>query len=180
MNVELETRLSELYPKLFRGQDMPVTENLMSFGCECGDGWFSIINAACSLIATHEESAEKTDFLFTQIKEKYGTLRIYYTGGNGYIDGVVGMAEAMSAYTCELCGAPGKLGGIGWLTTRCDKCTDNKAPDKEPEAFKEMKIKRLENINEALRNELMMQRQAEAITRLDKALDNAVKQRSED
>jgi hypothetical protein len=120
MNVELETRLSELYPKLFRGQDMPVTENLMSFGCECGDGWFTLINTACSLIATHEEHANSTEFLFTQIKEKYGTLRIYYTGGNAYIDGVVNMAEALSSETCELCGAPGKLGGVGWLSTRCE------------------------------------------------------------
>jgi hypothetical protein len=177
MNVELETRLSELYPSLFRGQDMPVTENLMSFGCECGDGWFTLINTACSLIATHEEAAEKTDFLFTQIKEKYGTLRIYYTGGNAYIDGVVNMAEALSGETCELCGAPGKLGGVGWLTTRCDKCTPS---DKEPEAFRELKIKRLEAINETLRNELIMQQQATAIDRLDKVLDNAANQCAED
>jgi hypothetical protein len=122
MNVELETRLSELYPRLFRGQDMQVTENLMSFGCECGDGWFNIINAACSAIATHEEHAGRTEFLFTQIKEKYGTLRMYYNGGDAYIEGVVDMAEALSKDTCELCGAPGKLGGVGWLTTRCDKC----------------------------------------------------------
>jgi hypothetical protein len=122
MNVELETRLSELYPNLFRGQDMPVTENLMSFGCECGDGWFNIINAACSAIARHEEHVGTTEFMFTQIKEKYGTLRLYYNGGDDYIAGVVAMAEGLSRDTCELCGAPGKLGGVGWLTTRCDKC----------------------------------------------------------
>jgi hypothetical protein len=182
MNVELETRLSELYPRLFRGQDMPVTENLMSFGCECGDGWFTLINTACSLIATHEEAAEKSDFLFTQIKEKYGTLRIYYTGGNAYIDGVVNMAEAMSGETCELCGAPGKRGGISWITTRCDKCTpsDKEPEDKEPEAFRELKIKRLEAINETLRNELILQQQAMLVTRLDKATEAAWNKRSED
>jgi len=182
MNVELETRLSELYPRLFRGQDMPVTENLMSFGCECSDGWFRLINTACSLIASHQtnQRPQPPDFLFTQIKEKYGTLRMYSDGGDDYTDGVISMAEAMSGHTCELCGAPGKLGGIGWLTTRCGKCVPDSSPEKEPEAFQEMKINRLETINETLRNELMMQRQAEAITRLDKALDNAVKQRPED
>lgn len=128
MNVELETRLSELYPSLFRGQDLPVTENLMSFGCECSDGWFNIINAACSAIAAHEEHAGRTEFLFTQIKEKYGTLRMYYNGGDEYVTGVIAMAEALSRDTCELCGAPGKLGGVGWLSTRCE--THN--PDKTP------------------------------------------------
>lgn len=118
MNVDLETRLTELYPRLFRGQDMPVTENLMSFGCECGDGWFELINQACQIIDAHADP----DFLFTQIKEKYGTLRIYYQGGDSYIDGVVTLAEALSGVTCELCGAPGKIGGVGWLTTRCNKC----------------------------------------------------------
>jgi hypothetical protein len=180
MNAELETRLSELYPSLFRGQDMPVTENLMSFGCECGDGWFNIINVACSVIATYTEHGKNTNFLFTQIKEKYGTLRMYSNGGDDYTDGVIAMAEAMSAYTCELCGAPGKLGGVGWLTTRCDKCTPSEEAEKEPEAFRELKIKRLEALNETLRNELMLQRQAAAIDRLDKVLDNASNQRSED
>lgn len=118
MNPELETKLVTAYPSLFRGKDAPVTENLMSFGCECGDGWFELINQACQLIAQHAEPG----FLWTQIKEKYGTLRLNYTGGDGYTDGVVDMAEALSAITCEACGAPGKLRGTGWLQTLCDKC----------------------------------------------------------
>lgn len=39
-----------------------------------------------------------------QVKEKFGTLRFYYKGGDQYIKGLVDMAEAMSAYTCEICG----------------------------------------------------------------------------
>ena len=46
-----------------------------------------------------------------QVKEKFGTLRFYYTGGDDRIDGMVRMAESMSAVTCETCGAPGKLRG---------------------------------------------------------------------
>ena len=118
MKEELEKQLTDKYPTLFRGKDMPVTENLMSFGCECGDGWFELINQACRLISHHAEPG----FLWTQIKEKFGTLRLYYTGGDGYTDGVVDMAEAMSSVTCELCGASGKIRGGGWITTRCDDC----------------------------------------------------------
>lgn len=60
----------------------------------------------------------------TQVKEKYGTLRFYYNGGDEYIDGIVDMAESMSARTCETCGAPGKLRGGGWVYTACDEHTN--------------------------------------------------------
>jgi len=55
----------------------------------------------------------------TQVKEKYGTLRFYYDGGDLYIDGLANMAESMSAVTCEVCGNPGKLVGGGWVRTLC-------------------------------------------------------------
>jgi hypothetical protein len=56
-----------------------------------------------------------------QVKEKFGTLRFYYTGGDKKIDGMVRMAESMSAVTCEKCGAPGKQTSGGWIRTLCDK-----------------------------------------------------------
>ena len=54
-----------------------------------------------------------------QVKEKFGTLRFYYSGGDDEINGMVRMAESMSAVTCEECGNPGKTVGGGWLTTLC-------------------------------------------------------------
>jgi hypothetical protein len=56
----------------------------------------------------------------TQVKEKFGTLNFYYTGGDEYIRGLVSMTEFLSAVTCETCGAPGKLRRGGWLRTLCD------------------------------------------------------------
>jgi hypothetical protein len=58
-----------------------------------------------------------------QVKEKFGTLRFYYTGGDEYIRGMVTMAEAMSGTTCEECGNPGQLRGRGWIYTACDAHT---------------------------------------------------------
>ena len=55
----------------------------------------------------------------TQVKEKFGTLRFYYVGGDAYIKGLVSMAEAMSSVTCEVCGSPGKSNEEGWLRIRC-------------------------------------------------------------
>lgn len=56
----------------------------------------------------------------SQVKEKFGTLRFYYDGGDDIIDGMVRMAEAMSAVTCEECGTPGKIRHGGWIRTLCD------------------------------------------------------------
>jgi hypothetical protein len=57
-----------------------------------------------------------------QVKEKFGTLRFYYTGGDDAIDGMVRMAESMSGVTCEECSAPAKTHGPGWIRTICDTC----------------------------------------------------------
>ena len=54
-----------------------------------------------------------------QVKEKFGTLRFYYSGGDDYIHGLVSMAESMSGVTCETCGKPGTSTGGGWIKTAC-------------------------------------------------------------
>jgi hypothetical protein len=60
----------------------------------------------------------------TQVKEKYGTLRFYVDHADEEVNGMISMAEAMSAVTCETCGTTkgAKVGGSGWLSCRCDKC----------------------------------------------------------
>ena len=60
----------------------------------------------------------------SQVKEKFGTMRFYYHGGDEFTEGVVSMLEAVSGITCEQCGNPGTLGGTGWLTTLCASCRD--------------------------------------------------------
>jgi hypothetical protein len=60
-----------------------------------------------------------------QVKEKYGTLNFYHTGGDAYTDGVMNMAEQMSACTCEICGDRGSMRGDNWMTVRCDKHKEN-------------------------------------------------------
>lgn len=56
----------------------------------------------------------------TQVKEKFGTLRFYYYGGDDYCRGVESLADSMSAVTCEVCGNPGKLLTQGWHRTLCE------------------------------------------------------------
>jgi hypothetical protein len=61
----------------------------------------------------------------TQIKEKFGTLRFYYTGGDEYIRGLDSMAASMSSVICEDCGSPGTTRNgknkRGWIRVLCDK-----------------------------------------------------------
>lgn len=54
-----------------------------------------------------------------QVKEKFGTLRFYYDGGDEYVRALENMAESMSARTCEVCGNPGKVYRDGWHSTLC-------------------------------------------------------------
>jgi hypothetical protein len=59
-----------------------------------------------------------------QVKEKFGTLRFYYTGGDNYIDGMVRMAESMSGVICEGCGNVGERRDGGWVHTYCTPCEE--------------------------------------------------------
>lgn len=60
----------------------------------------------------------------TQIKEKFGTLRFYYTGGDEYIRGLDSMAASMSSVICEECGSPGFSRSTKkqrWVRVLCEK-----------------------------------------------------------
>lgn len=60
----------------------------------------------------------------TQIKEKFGTLRFYYSGGDDYIRGLVSMGESMTSRTCEDCGSPGTSRSTKkqrWVRVLCEK-----------------------------------------------------------
>jgi hypothetical protein len=56
-----------------------------------------------------------------QIKEKFGGLRFYYSGGDDTIGGMVTMAEVWAGRSCETCGNVGKSRGGGWIQTLCDE-----------------------------------------------------------
>ena len=86
---------------------------------------------------------------FTQVKEKFGTLRMYYDIYNlytpeevkdvseetlkneyaryaGYVNGVLSFAEELSEHTCEKDGKPGVLSTKGWWKVLCEDCAKPK------------------------------------------------------
>jgi hypothetical protein len=57
----------------------------------------------------------------TQVKEKFGGLRFYVSGGDEKTNAYIMFAEAMSYKICEVCGKPGRQRGSSWLVTLCDE-----------------------------------------------------------
>jgi len=129
--------LYEKYPELFANRTKTPMESCMSFGVEVGKGWYDILSDLCFIIAQHERNVEGSNkylisydkepveyypVKFDQIKEKFGGLRVYFTGGDDYVEGLVSMAEAWSYKTCEVCGEKGSPNKTGWITTLCDNC----------------------------------------------------------
>jgi len=128
MKQELDKLLCEKYPKIMVNRNKDMKETTMCWGFECGDGWFNILDQLMGNIQHHIDwRNKKEEFVaqvtLDQVKEKFGTLRFYYTGGDEHISGMVRMAESMSGVICEECGAPGKRRGSGWIYTACDTHT---------------------------------------------------------
>jgi len=138
MDQELQQQLFDKYPELFSNKDKNIMSSCMAWGIECGNGWFDIISPLCFMIKNHEnnivwqtkykqktEPEYKNDCIpvkFDQIKEKFGGLRIYFSGGDDYVEGLVSMAGAMSYKICEVCGDRGSPNENGWISTFCDGC----------------------------------------------------------
>lgn len=127
---DFETYLFNKYPLIF-------SHEMISLEIE--DGWQHIVECLCSSIQHYIDSRNRhikhlTDngsvkenipnpipqVTALQIKEKFGELRFYYTGGDGYISGLVDMAGNWSLNTCQVCGNMGTLRRGGWLRTLCD------------------------------------------------------------
>ena len=143
MKKELDQQLCKKYPLLFKNRNASMMETLMCWGFEHGDGWYNIINALCDNMQSHIDWSHKqhawdlkwnqehpheqrpvrepvAQVVVIQVKEKFGSLRFYYSGGDDTISGMVRMAESMSAVMCEQCGAPAETRGPGWIRTLCE------------------------------------------------------------
>jgi hypothetical protein len=152
MDAELQNQLYEKYPDLFSNRNKSRMESCMCWGCEVGNGWYELLSSVCWRISQHEKNIEdhkkylakqnkdiqkdlgveilgdEPEYFpvkFDQVKEKFGGLRIYFTGGDDYVEGVIGMAEEYSYKVCEVCGNKGTPNKGGWITTLCESCRNN-------------------------------------------------------
>jgi hypothetical protein len=88
-----------------------------------GQGWFEVLWDLCVAIegiARSRAAAGKRLIRIVQVKEKYGTLRVYVEGGCQEVYDLIDAAETRSESVCEACGKPGNLMEIrGWWQTVC-------------------------------------------------------------
>jgi hypothetical protein len=97
-----------------------------------GEGWRDLLERACIRIRAVVQAGGGA-FKFTQIKEKYGSARLYWTGtlspeASDKVEEAIDLAEARSASTCDVCGELGRLYGGGWVTTRCATHAEGRQP----------------------------------------------------
>lgn len=125
---EIEAR----YPRVFgSGTDSP-DKSVGTVYWEFGYGWDTLIEnlaAAIDREIEHDPSLAQGDtpFQILQMKEKFGTLRFYYGGGNDRIRGLVDLTENLSGSVCEICGSLGTLCkrvNGSWVKTLCEDCAN--------------------------------------------------------
>lgn len=100
--------LAKKYPTLFTN---------VRCGVSIGLGWVPLVSELADKIVER-----RADVCFEQVKEKFGTLRVYAYGDtcdDDFLESAIDEAESKSAVTCEFCGAPGTLTSGGWLKTLC-------------------------------------------------------------
>ena len=119
MKKELTEKLFNDFPTLYRGRKLPLTENLMGFGFECGNGWFNLIYELSEKLSKQDPSC-----MAVQVKEKFGGLRFYTNGisESGY--NLIYEYEDKSYSTCENCGntKTAKKRAGSWIRTLCNTC----------------------------------------------------------
>lgn len=128
MSPKLDQFLCKTYPKLFADRHKSPIETCMCWGFDCDDGWFWIIHNLCECIQRRIDHTNPSpeQVVVDQVKEKFGTLRFYFHGGDDAVYGMVQLAEWLSNVTCEACGNTdtNTIGSTtkGWIKTCCKEC----------------------------------------------------------
>lgn len=152
IKVEQEKYLAKNFPGMFRDLYGDPRDTCMAFGVATGPGWFEIIKSACEKIAkVIEKHPEQSGFRFAQIKEKFGGLRLYYSGtfpsaGKLEIDEILESAEQEAYKTCEECGAKDDVttDGPGWILTLCCKCRKDRDSQREQRKNEPLNLKKVD------------------------------------
>lgn len=111
-----------------------------------GPGWSSLVETLIDDLFAFGWDGE-----LRQIKEKFGALRFYIGAVEDAelfkkLHARIAIAEQESAETCETCGKPGHIRGIGWVKAICDYHYYKKYPFMKEE---DEEKKRVEERNQA-------------------------------
>lgn len=116
------TELIHMYPELFGKPPFDPKTSLMYFGLEVGDGWLPILEELFEKLSEKVLTHELHDFRISQVKEKFGGLRVYTRNGNEATASLIREAVEKASHTCDVCAKPGELKQIELLwATRCQR-----------------------------------------------------------
>jgi hypothetical protein len=141
MNIGLQSKLFQRHPKFFRRRRTSSATSIgpiHSWGIECGDGWFPLVDALAGRYEAHIQAliasgvSKRSWPRPSQVKEKFGGLRFYIQNLKHVPNDLVAAtqeAEATSMTTCETCGKPGTLRTDGHWRVACDHCVATPSND---------------------------------------------------
>lgn len=144
MKKELDALLYERYPLMFAGRSPTSQQTTMARGFTCGDGWFDLIDTLCERLQFWTDHHGAPQIVAEQVKEKFGVLRFHVgSAASPEQRGMIALAEALSARTCDTCGRPGQRMIWGACITRCpDHAPADAVSCEEHEAFRRQLVAR--------------------------------------
>ena len=91
---------------------------------ECEKGWWPLIEKVAAAIDSFNADHSKTPVEVSQIKQKFGGLRIYHNNSPEDLRQLIDEAVAASWHTCEKCGSTiGVTTNLeGYRLTLCPDC----------------------------------------------------------
>ena len=96
------------------------------------EGWFELFLQMCEDIREPLEKGGCLDrFRFLDVKEKYGSMRLYSSGATEEVQDILFKYEFLSQQVCCLCGKPATLETDGYICPYCDECVakSGESPD---------------------------------------------------
>lgn len=86
-------------------------------------GWKKLFFQMCEDIRQPLIDADYLDkFRFTQIKEKYNTMRCYHFGAPEKADEIISKYGQMASYICTQCGRPAVYETSDYIASFCESC----------------------------------------------------------
>lgn len=126
-----DEELLERYPFLKVDSEYNDTEDNAEYlysepGYYIPRGWRNLFLKCCEELREALVKINKLqEFKINQLKEKYGSMRIYTNISDPMIDNIINRYEIISQFTCCECGKIATVETTGWICPYCDDCIQN-------------------------------------------------------
>jgi hypothetical protein len=128
---------SELRDKLFKDYPKILDEKYLIYGFDVPDAWYNLLKGLFGNLQWNADNNNYPQTKVEQVKEKFGSLRMYYTYDEdyksfseeaAYKEGVIaGTVEAYTDFSRMICFNCGSAKNVkatsdGWIINLCEDC----------------------------------------------------------